>query len=85
MVDILTKGNLIEAKTAPTAVSRTITPLARKTRIPSVRIHFSHLESAGKWETLGWGSNRNPDLEAFSKEQKQFVIFDGEALDQVNG
>ena len=33
-MEILTKENLVEAKTAPTAVSRTFTPLVRETRFP---------------------------------------------------
>ena len=33
-MEILTKENLVGAKTAPTAVSRTFTPLLRETRFP---------------------------------------------------
>ena len=33
-MEILTKENLVGAKTAPTAVSRTFTPLVRETRFP---------------------------------------------------
>ena len=33
-METLTKKNLVEAKTAPTAVSRTSTPLVRETRFP---------------------------------------------------
>ena len=33
-MEILTKENLVGAKTAPTAVSRTFTPLVRKIRLP---------------------------------------------------
>ena len=38
---------VVGAKTAPTAISRTFTPLLRETRFPSVRIHFSHSEADG--------------------------------------
>ena len=44
---ILTKENLVRAKTAPTAISRAFTPLARK-QDSSARIHFSHQEGDGK-------------------------------------
>ena len=33
-MEILTKENLVGAKAAPTAVSRTFTPLVRETRFP---------------------------------------------------
>ena len=32
-MDILTKENLVGARTAPTAISRTVTPLLRETRL----------------------------------------------------
>ena len=33
-MEILTKESLVRAKTAPTAISRTFTPLLRETRFP---------------------------------------------------
>ena len=47
-MEILTKENLVGAKTAPTAISRTGTPL-----VSLVRIHFSHPESDGKSSGVG--------------------------------
>ena len=45
----LPKENLVRAKIAPTAISRTFTPLLRKTnQVSLVRVHFSQPESDGK-------------------------------------
>ena len=54
-MEILTKDNLVGAKTAPTAVSRTFTPLLNENRVPLVRIHFFHPESDGKSSDVGSG------------------------------
>ena len=53
-MDILAEQNLVGAKIAPTAISRTSAPLVR--RINSLlRIHFSHPESDGKSSDVGVG------------------------------
>ena len=49
-MEILTKENLVEAKTAPTAISRTLPPF----QVSLVRIHFFH-----NWRLpKGWFSQR---------------------------
>ena len=60
---VLVQENLVGAKTAPTAISRTFTPLARETRFSLVRIHKDpQPESHGKSADGGdrW-SNPDPD------------------------
>ena len=54
-MEILTKVNLVGARTAPAAISRTFTPLLRETRFSLVRIHFSHPEPDGKSSDVGVG------------------------------
>ena len=54
-MELLTKENLVGAKTPPTAVSRTFTPLIRGNQRSLLRIQFSHPESDGKSAGLGGG------------------------------
>ena len=54
-MEIPTKENLVGAETAPTAISRTFTPLSKGNQVSLVRIHFSHPESDGKWADVGGG------------------------------
>ena len=56
-MEILTKEKLVGAKTAPTAVSKTFTPLITKgSQVSLVRIHFSHNQNQTEnRQTLGVG------------------------------
>ena len=54
-MEIHNKANLVGAKTAPTAISKTFSPLLRETRFYRVRIHFSHPEADGKSSDAGVG------------------------------
>ena len=53
-MEILNEENLVEARTVPTAISRTFT-LTEGNQVAKVRIHFSHPESDGKSSDLGGG------------------------------
>ena len=54
-MEILTNKNLVEAKVAPTAVSRTFTPLVRETRFPYYRFSFPTQTRMENCQTLGLG------------------------------
>ena len=54
-MEILTKKNLVGAKTAPTVIPRTFTPFSEENQVSLVRIHFSHTESDGKSADVGAG------------------------------
>ena len=61
-MEILTKENLVRAKSAPTVVSQDFHSLTMGNQVSFVRILFSHPESDGKIvRRWGRGSNRDPD------------------------
>ena len=71
-MEILTEENLVGARTAPTAISRTVIPLVtvRETRFLS---KDSLLPPRMRWKIgrrWGWGSNRDPD---FFKSQRAVI------------
>ena len=64
--EILTKENLVGAKTVPTAISRTFTSLVKRIRVSIVRTFLSAPGSEGKIGRLGrWGWKN--DLSIFLK------------------